>query len=104
MFGSRRWHRVLLSLCVSSVVFYVACGGGEGPSLPPCVSVSDCPPDNRCINNVCVPPGVDAGPAGMDAGPGGTDAGGGMDASSPTDADVPVDAFIPTDAPMSGTE
>jgi hypothetical protein len=94
MLGSRRWHRVVLSLCVSAVVFYVACGGNEGPTLPPCVSASDCPAEHRCINNVCVPPGVDGGPTPMDSGT--------RDASSPVDANTPVDAFVPTDAPMSG--
>lgn len=83
----------MLAIVVTAVALYVACGGSDMEPLPPCISVSDCPESHRCINNVCVPPGVDAGNGTMDAGNGGTDAG-----------EDPEDAHVPTDAPTSGTE
>lgn len=96
-----------MAIPVLAAIFYVACGGGDGPDLPPCISVSDCPADNRCINNICFPPGVDAGLIDYDAGPSEMDAGDAEDAGVPPgdDAGVPPgdDAGMSMDAATSGS-
>ena len=110
----------LVTAFTVSGIFYVACDGGtEEPDT--CLSSSDCPVGERCINNECVPSAedagghavdaggdaMDAGGDAMDAGDAPTDAGGaGVDASDGTDSGPsdsgPSDSGVPTDAPTSG--